>query len=180
MAVLCRQGGRLPHLRDADSADALALERRDGFFRWLLAESSARASVSHVQTVCARGSEPGLSQILQPKRLRRQVREAKHTGALAFDHRLRYLEAGWIQGESSTQGLYERLFQAPEPVEDIRLLVSRGCGQRALFPRTVNAARDTVEIPAGSAHLQIYAKPVPTRESDQSVLAAVAQIEALA
>lgn len=64
MAVLCRKGGPPPHVRTADSADASALERCDGIFRWLLAESSARTSIFHVQTVCARGSEPGLSQIL--------------------------------------------------------------------------------------------------------------------
>ena len=100
--------------------------------------------------------------------------------ALALDHRPRYLETGWIQRESRAQGLDERLFQAPESVEDIHFLVSAGCGQRAPFLRAVNAAPDTVKIPARSAHLQIHAKVVPARESDQSVLAAVAQIETLA
>ena len=60
------------------------------------------------------------------------------------------------------------------------LVAPGGRRQGALFPRAVHAAADAVEIPAGSAQLEVHPETFLFREPDQPMPAAVTDIEARA
>ena len=62
----------------------------------------------------------------------------------------------------------------------VLLVAPGGRGQGTPFPRTVYAAADAVEIPAGSAQFEIHPESLLFREPDQPMPAAVTHIEARA
>ena len=106
------------------------------------------------------------------------MREAEHRGPGAAEHGRGNLEARRIQRETGAERLDQRFLQAPEPVEHVRLARPRRRGEGAPFGRAVDAAADTVEVPARGAFLQVHSQPVVFGEPDQAVRPAVAQVEA--
>ena len=129
----------------------------------------------HFMSDC--GSEILVAQIFQPPSDVRHMRKPKGGAGRALTEGRRNLESGHVQGYARAEGFEQCFLDRPEMVELAQLSISvRGC-ELPLFPRTEDAAYQSIEFAAGDALLDIHAQPPGRSQGDQSMTAAVADVE---